>query len=94
MGSSCRFLPTCSSYSMDSYRKFGVWRGTVLTAWRLLRCNPWGGRGYDPTAWPPVGLGAIYSEATEAFAPQVSVVLGAALLVYIVEGLLHELRLA
>jgi hypothetical protein len=28
-------------------------KGTVLTAWRLVRCNPWGGRGFDPPAWPP-----------------------------------------
>ena len=27
---------------MDSYKKYGVWKGTVLTAWRLARCNPWG----------------------------------------------------
>ena len=37
-----RFLPTCSRYSMDAYRGYGVWKGTVLTAWRLMRCNPWG----------------------------------------------------
>lgn len=43
-------MPTCSQYSIDSYKKYGAWKGTVLTAWRLLRCNPWseallGGRG-------------------------------------------------
>ena len=53
---SCRFLPTCSEYSMQAYRRFGVCRGTALTAWRLARCNPWGGRGYDPPKWPPPGL--------------------------------------
>jgi putative membrane protein insertion efficiency factor len=37
-----RFLPTCSQYSIDSYKAHGVWKGTVLTAWRLMRCNPWG----------------------------------------------------
>lgn len=91
MPSSCRFLPTCSEYSMGSYRKFGVWRGTVLTAWRLLRCNPWGGRGYDPPEWPPVGLAAVYDRFE--CAPQVTVVLGAYLFVYTVQGLLHELNL-
>ena len=54
--SSCRYLPTCSEYSKEAYREFGVSKGTVLTAWRLLRCNPWGGRGYDPPRWPPPGL--------------------------------------
>ena len=53
---SCRFLPTCSAYSMDAYKKFGVAKGTLLTAWRLARCNPWGGSGYDPVKWPPPGF--------------------------------------
>lgn len=39
---SCRFLPTCSEYAMESYQTFGVGKGTVLTAWRLMRCNPFG----------------------------------------------------
>ncbi|KAG2493859.1 hypothetical protein HYH03_008075 [Edaphochlamys debaryana] len=72
MPSTCRFLPTCSNYSIESYKKFGVTKGTVLTAWRLLRCNPWGGRGYDPPAWPPVGLGAVY---TLPYTPELTVVL-------------------
>lgn len=58
---SCRFLPTCSEYSAAAYRRFGVPRGTALTAWRLLRCAPWGGWlggtgpgvAYDPPRWPP-----------------------------------------
>jgi len=50
---SCRFLPTCSEYAASAYRQFGMGKGTVLTAWRLVRCNPWGGRGFDPPAWPP-----------------------------------------
>lgn len=53
---SCRYLPTCSEYGMDAYRKFGLGKGTVLTAWRLMRCNPFGGNGYDPVKWPPPGL--------------------------------------
>ena len=52
----CRFQPTCSAYAMDAYKKFGVGKGTALTAWRLMRCNPWGGSGYDPVKWPPPGL--------------------------------------
>ncbi len=60
MPSVCRYLPTCSSYAMDAYTKYGVGRGTVLTAWRLLRCNPWGGHGYDPVKWPPPGLEKVF----------------------------------
>ena len=54
---SCRFVPTCSQYGMTAFREFGAGKGLVLTAWRILRCNPWGGRGYDPPRWPPVGVG-------------------------------------
>lgn len=49
----CRFLPTCSQYAAEAYKKHGVAKGTVLTAWRLLRCTPFGGAGYDPVMWPP-----------------------------------------
>uniref|UniRef100_A0A0D9XVR5 Membrane protein insertion efficiency factor n=1 Tax=Leersia perrieri TaxID=77586 RepID=A0A0D9XVR5_9ORYZ len=46
--SSCRYVPTCSEYSMQAYKRYGVAKGTILTAWRLCRCNPLGGHGYDP----------------------------------------------
>ncbi|WPT11854.1 UPF0161 protein [Picochlorum sp. SENEW3] len=54
---SCRFVPTCSSYAMEAYTEYGVGKGTIMTAWRLLRCTPWGDSGYDPAVWPPRGLG-------------------------------------
>ena len=53
---SCRFLPTCSAYSSQAFRELGAEKAAVLTAWRLFRCAPWGGRGYDPPRWPPVRL--------------------------------------
>lgn len=34
-----------------AFRKFGASKGFVLTAWRIVRCNPWGGTGYDPPVW-------------------------------------------
>ena len=52
---SCRFVPSCSSYSIEAFERFGFTRGMLLTAWRILRCTPIGGRGYDPPVWPPVG---------------------------------------
>ncbi|XP_021888356.1 UPF0161 protein At3g09310 [Carica papaya] len=51
MPKSCRYIPTCSEYSMEAYKKYGVVKGTVLTAWRLCRCNPLGGSGFDPPRW-------------------------------------------
>ncbi|CAN6275453.1 unnamed protein product [Urochloa humidicola] len=49
--SSCRYVPTCSEYSMQAYKRYGVVKGTILTAWRLCHCNPLGGYGYDPPRW-------------------------------------------
>ena len=45
---SCRFEPTCSAYAITAFERHGLLRGGYLTARRLLRCHPWGGRGYDP----------------------------------------------
>jgi len=55
---SCRFVPTCSEYARQAYKKYGTKKGFVLTAWRIMRCNPLGGKGYDPPMWPPVHLGS------------------------------------
>lgn len=49
----CRFVPTCSEYAALSIKEFGITRGLLLSAWRIARCNPVGGRGYDPPVWPP-----------------------------------------
>ncbi len=49
----CRFIPSCSIYGIEAVERFGPARGALLTFWRLLRCNPTGGRGYDPPIWPP-----------------------------------------
>lgn len=46
--SCCRFTPTCSEYALEAFRKHGPVKGLGLTLWRILRCNPWGGSGYDP----------------------------------------------
>lgn len=50
----CRFVPTCSSYGVQAIQEFGPTKGCVLIAWRILRCSPFGGKGYDPPKWPPV----------------------------------------
>ena len=46
--SSCRFTPTCSEYARQAFLKHGPVKGLLLAVWRILRCNPWGGSGYDP----------------------------------------------
>ncbi len=45
---SCRFFPSCSQYAIEAIRRYGVWRGGVRAAWRVLRCHPFGGWGADP----------------------------------------------
>jgi len=45
---SCRFYPTCSEYGIQAFRKYPFYRAFWLTAWRVLRCNPFNKGGYDP----------------------------------------------
>ena len=59
---SCRFIPTCSSYAVEAYQGFGFCKGSALTAWRILRCNPFSKGGFDPPAWPPVGLEQLFGQ--------------------------------
>jgi putative membrane protein insertion efficiency factor len=46
--SSCRFYPTCSEYTAQSFTKHGVFKGGLKSIWRILRCNPFNKGGYDP----------------------------------------------
>lgn len=45
---SCRFTPTCSSYTITSLERYGALRGGLLAARRILRCHPWNPGGHDP----------------------------------------------
>jgi putative membrane protein insertion efficiency factor len=44
----CRYEPSCSRYAVQAIERYGILRGLVLAAWRLLRCNPWSHGGHDP----------------------------------------------
>ena len=44
----CKYTPTCSAYALEAYQKYGFFKGTVLSVWRILRCNPFSKGGYDP----------------------------------------------
>jgi hypothetical protein len=46
--SSCRYSPTCSYYTLDALKKYGILKGSWLGIKRISRCHPWGGSGYDP----------------------------------------------
>jgi len=45
---SCRYVPTCSEYAAEAVTRHGFVRGVLLSAWRIVRCNPFVRGGYDP----------------------------------------------
>lgn len=49
--STCRYYPSCSEYAAQAIAARGLLRGSLLAAWRLLRCNPFSAGGYDPGPW-------------------------------------------
>jgi Putative membrane protein insertion efficiency factor len=76
---------------MDAYSRYGVAKGTVLTAWRLLRCNPLpliGGSGYEPASWPPPHAPGWLFAAPGS--PEVAVIVGAAAFLRLAHALLFE----
>tara|TARA_A100000164_G_C21204510_1_gene451014 strand:+ start:91 stop:342 length:252 start_codon:yes stop_codon:yes gene_type:complete len=52
IGQSCRYLPTCSDYSVEALKKFGLIKGILMSLKRILSCHPikflGGGEGFDP----------------------------------------------
>ena len=48
LGQSCRYLPTCSDYSIEALKTYGFFKGLFLSVKRILSCQPWGQGGFDP----------------------------------------------
>ena len=52
LGHSCRYLPTCSEYSIEALKTFGFFKGLLISIKRILSCHPikflGGGEGFDP----------------------------------------------
>jgi len=46
--SSCRFTPTCSNYTVEALKKYGLFKGGWLGIKRISKCHPWGKSGHDP----------------------------------------------
>ncbi|UCG53802.1 MAG: membrane protein insertion efficiency factor YidD [Candidatus Latescibacterota bacterium] len=44
----CRFYPSCSTYAVQSIKKYGALRGTIRAVQRIARCHPWHPGGVDP----------------------------------------------
>ena len=48
LGPKCRYYPTCSQYTKEALKKFGPFKGLLISLIRISKCHPWGGKGYDP----------------------------------------------
>ena len=48
LGNSCRYLPTCSEYTIEALETYGFLKGIFLSSKRILSCHPWGNSGFDP----------------------------------------------
>ena len=48
IGSNCRYVPTCSAYSLEAIKKYGIFKGGFLSAKRIASCHPRGGSGFNP----------------------------------------------
>ena len=48
MGGQCRFYTTCSNYGIEAIKEYGALKGSFLTIYRILRCNPFCKGGFDP----------------------------------------------
>jgi putative membrane protein insertion efficiency factor len=46
----CKYYPTCSTYGVQAVRELGVVKGSIVAAWRVLRCNPFSKGGVDELA--------------------------------------------
>jgi len=54
-GPRCKYYPSCSSYAITAIETYGV-KGIAMSAWRLLRCNPWSHGGVDYAVKEKVGV--------------------------------------
>jgi len=48
LGQTCRYLPTCSDYSIEALKTYGFFKGLFLSIKRILSCHPWRQGGFDP----------------------------------------------
>ncbi len=60
LGDNCRYTPSCSEYAREAISVHGPLVGVWLGLRRILRCNPWGGAGWDPVP-PKRGLAREHS---------------------------------
>jgi len=44
----CKYHPSCSNYAIDAYKNYNIFYASLLSLWRIIRCNPFSRGGYDP----------------------------------------------
>ncbi|MDO4594411.1 MAG: membrane protein insertion efficiency factor YidD [Tissierellia bacterium] len=44
----CKYVPTCSQYALEAFKKYPFFKALALSVRRILRCNPFSKGGYDP----------------------------------------------
>jgi putative membrane protein insertion efficiency factor len=64
LGQHCRFHPSCSAYALDAVQVHGAAKGSLLAAWRVLRCSPLTDGGLDPVPAPGRWRGVEYDGVT------------------------------
>src|SRR5215470_7186116 len=69
---SCRYMPTCSEYAIEAVDRHGVFRGSALAAWRLLRCHPFVKGGFDPVPQRRTDSGAAHRRTAGGSCPHMS----------------------
>jgi putative membrane protein insertion efficiency factor len=73
---SCRYVPTCSDYATEAVDRFGILRGGLMSAWRLLRCHPFVKGGYDPVVKCSVTQETQQAASLQLIVPEASTVGG------------------
>lgn len=75
LGTSCRFEPTCSAYSLQALQQHGAAAGSYLTLRRLVRCHPWCDGGHDPVPEAPPRWLSRWCDSADIILPLLSVFL-------------------